>query len=181
MAPIRRWLVLLVVASALPAQAADPDGYAGIMLGMANYEEGGYSFNISTVTARLGYQLSRSIAVEGRLAAGGSGDSNGATYQLDGLGSLLAKLSWQPFDDTEAYFHLLLGATAARTTSTTSGASQSNNLHGGSYGVGVDLFADRFRAINIEWIEYLRGDVNGASPGAKYHLTNFGIGYLQRF
>jgi len=178
---IRRWQVLLVAVMALPAHAAEPNSYAGIMFGMANYEEGGYSFNISTGTARLGYELSRAIAVEARLAAGGSGDSNGATYHLDGLGSLLAKLSWQPFNDSEAYLHLLLGATAARTTSSTTGANQTNSLHGGSYGVGLDLFADRYRAINIEWIQYLRGDINGATPGAKYHFTSFGIGYLQRF
>jgi hypothetical protein len=177
----RRWSILLAVAIGVPAQAADPDSYAGVMVGIASYDEGGYSFNISTVTGRLGYQMTRALAVEARLAAGGSGDSGGASYRLDGLGSVLAKLSWQPFSDSEAYVHLLLGATAARTTSSTTGASRSNNLHGGSYGIGIDLFADRNRALNLEWIQYLQGDISGTSPTAKYKLSNFGIGYLQRF
>jgi len=177
----RRWLILLVAVMALPAQAADPDSYAGLVVGVATYEEGGYSFNLSSATGRLGYQLSKAIAVEARLAAGGSGDSYGATYRLDALGSVLAKLSWQPFSDSEAYLHLLFGASAARTTSSTTGTSQSNNLHGGSYGFGVDLFADRDRALNFEWIRYLQGDISGTSPTAKYKLSSFGIGYLQRF
>jgi hypothetical protein len=178
--------MLLLAAVALPTHAADPDYYGGLMLGVTSYDQYGVGFNMTSFTARLGYQMSRSFAVEARVAAANAGQgssNNGYAYQVDALGSVLAKLSWQPSSSTEAYLHVLLGASAAQTTSTTPGAvDQHNSLHGGSIGFGLDLFADRERAINIEWIQYVRGKVAGdTGPSPQYTLTNFGIGYLQRF
>ena len=181
----RRWAMLVLAAAALPTHAADPNYYGGVMLGVTSYDQYGVGFNMTSFTARLGYQMSHSFAVEARLGGAspgqGSGGNSGNTYQVDALGSLLAKLSWQPFNDADAYLYALLGGTAARTTTTSPTAQdQKNNLHGGSIGFGVDLFADRTDALNIEWIQYLRGDVAG-SPGNTYTVKNFGIGYLHRF
>lgn len=177
--------MLLVAVAALPAQAADPDYYGGVMLGVTTYDQWGVGFDMTSFTARLGYQVSRSFALEGRLAAASPGQGSGAnsaySYKVDALGSVLAKISWQPLKDTEAYVHALLGVTAARTTTTSPTAfDQHNNLHGGSYGFGVDLFADRTDAINIEWVQYLRGTVSGSSNNT-YTVTNVGLGYLHRF
>jgi hypothetical protein len=155
------------------------------MLGVTSYDQYGVGFNMTSFTARLGYQMSRSFAVEARVAAAnagqGSAGNTGYSYQVDALGSLLAKVSWQPFNDAEAYLYALLGGTAARTTTTSPTATdQKNNLHGGSIGIGLDLFADRTNALNIEWIQYLRGTVAGTSSNT-YTVSNFGIGYLHRF
>ncbi len=182
---IRRWVMLLLAAAALPTHAADPDYYGGVMLGVTSYDQYGVGFNMTSFTARLGYQMSHSIAVEARVASGnagqGSGTNSAYTYQVDALGSVLAKLSWQPFSDSEAYLYALLGGTAARTTTTSPVANdQKNNLHGGSIGIGLDLFADRTNALNIEWIQYLRGTVTGSTNNT-YTISNFGIGYLHRF
>jgi hypothetical protein len=182
---LRRWSMLLLAAAALPTHAADPDYYGGVMLGVTTYDEYGVGFDMTSFTGRLGYQVSRSFALEARLAAASPGQGSGAnsayTYRVDALGSVLAKFSWQPSKDAEAYLHALLGVTAARTTTSSPTAfDQKNNLHGGSIGLGLDLFADRTSAINIEWIQYLRGTVAGSSNNT-YTVSNFGIGYLQRF
>jgi hypothetical protein len=176
--------MLLVAAVALPTQAADPEYYGGIMLGVTGYEQSGVGFNMTSATARLGYQVSRAIALEGRLGGAspgqGSAGNSGYTYRIDAMGSVLAKLSWQPWNDTQAYLHALFGATAARTNTTSPGAAdQTNSLHGGSYGFGVDLFADQTRALNIEWMRYLHGKVAGSSN--TYTINSVGVGYLQRF
>ncbi|MDH4189047.1 MAG: porin family protein [Betaproteobacteria bacterium] len=182
----RRWTILLLVAIALPVQAADPDPdyYGGLMLGVADYGETGIGYNMSTATGRLGYQMARFLAIEARGTLGGDGKMSGAgiadsTYRIKAMGSLLGKLSWQLSSDSETYLHALFGMSGALTTATAPGVSKNYKLRGGSFGIGLDLFADRNRAINFEWMQDLKGKVKGTTN--KYTLTHFGVGYLQRF
>ena len=174
-------MTLFLIASIAASSTALAQGsglYGGVMVGNHRYETEDFGFDMLTLTGRLGYEFTRNLAAEGRVAVSTEGSSKSADAQSDILFGGYGKFSWYPSRKMLFDIYGLAGFSATQMTFQLQGDDERDDDDAGlSFGVGMNFFADENHGINIEWIRYL----DGTMFNADYTLDHLGIGYVQRF
>jgi len=170
---VKRWTALLTgLFVSCAASAVEP--YAGVSYVHATYDEDGFpEFNPAALAVRFGAELNPNLAVEGRVGFGLGDDSKtifGAdvALEIDNFYGAYVR-AMLPTGSVTPY--LLLGYTHGKVTASTFAASASESDSDASYGVGVDLFATKTTAINIEYAKLFEGEgyeVDGVSLGVAF-------------
>lgn len=165
---------------ALPLAATAGEGvYVGGAFSQLQYEEDGFDeMNPKAIGVVIGSQLSRNLAVEGRLAFGSATDSvdtiaGEIEVDVDSLlGGYVKALA--PLNDSFALYGMM-GLTLLEMTATATGAgvSVSDNDSGISFGVGAQVMAGDKVRITVEWAKLITGDaydLSGMTVGVAVNL-----------
>ena len=168
---------ILLLAFSLPSHAAN--GYAGLSVGDANYQESGTSLDALSLTARLGLRLNRFIEFEARLATSSSESTGTNDFQLVYLAGAYAKLNILAPASSHFSLYITGGGTYVRATHGTSLNPVTDNDSSGSYGLGIDLFGNEQTALNLEWMRY--GDSKIGTADNDYTLDILSIGIVHHF
>lgn len=160
------------------AHAENEHFYWGLMIGKTEYEDPALDASLLTATGRLGWELFPFLGLEGRLAAT-TGEDVGSLKDLrvDYLGSALAKLMLPLGKNKKVNLYAVGGMSAYKISYSDLGTKTYFTDEGVSYGVGIDLFADRLNGLNLEWIRY----ADEKYEGVEYRLDNYSIGYIRKF
>lgn len=170
---MKRWTVLLAgLFVSCAASAVEP--YAGVSYVRATYDEAGIpEFNPDALAVRFGAEFNPNLAVEGRIGFGLGDDSQSVfgvdvDLEIDNFYGAYVR-AMLPTGSVTPY--LLLGYTHGKLTASALGTSASESDSDASYGVGVDLFATKTTAINVEYAKLFEGDgyeVDGISLGVAF-------------
>ena len=172
-------LLTALISAASPVLAQQKGLYGGVMVGNHRYETLDFGFDMLAVTGRLGYEFTRNLAAEGRVAVSLEGSSRSADAQADLLLGAYGKFSWYPSRDMLFDVYGLVGFSGAQmTVQLAEGTDEADDDDVGlSFGVGMDFFADEKHGINLEWVRYLDGTLFDEN----YTLDHWGVGYVRRF
>lgn len=168
----------LLLFAPLTAVAENPNLYWGVMIGQSQVKGATVEYNPTSVTGRLGFDLSRFLSVEARAMASGSDESAVATkLEINYLGNASVKLNL-PFGDVKRVnVYGLAGYSAWKLTEEVGNLTAHDTYDGASYGVGIDLIADGVNGLNFEYVRY--GDID--ENGVEYTLDTASIGYFRKF
>ena len=167
-------LAILPFASA-NAQGVSPGLYIGANLSLIDYKETGFpNYDPTSLGLKLGSQINRNIAVEGRVGIpmssgtvyiGGVPDSVDIGYfGVYGKGILPLAPSFSAYG--------LLGLTRGKATySSNSVVYNSNTASSLTYGVGADFSITRNVSLNVEWARLFR------SSFFSVEALSFGVDY----
>jgi OOP family OmpA-OmpF porin len=159
------------------AQQIPPGLYAGANFSLIDYNETGLpTYDPTALGLKLGSQISRNIAIEGRLGIpmssgtvyiGGVPDSVDIGYfGVYGKGMIPLSPSFTLYG--------LLGLTRGKATySQNSIAYATNSTSSVSYGVGGEFWLSRNVALNVEWARLFRSSFYGANAlsfGVDFHF-----------
>ncbi len=168
----------LLLFAPLTAVAENPNFYWGVMIGQSQVKDAVEEFNPTSVTGRLGFDLSRFLSVEARAMASGSDESAlGTKLEINYLGNASVKLNL-PFGDVKRVnLYGLAGYSAWKLTAEVGNLTGHDTYDGASYGVGIDLIADGVNGLNFEYVRY--GDID--ENGVEYTLDTASVGYFRKF
>ncbi|MES9969548.1 MAG: outer membrane beta-barrel protein [Candidatus Thiodiazotropha sp.] len=171
-------LLLSSVANSEEAiQGAGIDGnrYFGVMVSSPQYKEddSNASFRSLGLLARGGLELNPFVAVEGHIGLFGEDTVNDRSYQIEYLVSVYARGNL-PLIKKRTRLYVLGGVTHF-----------SGNVPGFSsvdetalaYGAGLELYADKYNALTLEWLQYAVGDIHNVD----YVLESASLGFVHRF
>jgi hypothetical protein len=168
---------VLLMSVAFSANAEQEKFYFGLTLGGIEYQEPDFDTSLTAFTGRFGYAILENLDVEGRYIGTPSSGSDGDTeLSIDAMASVLVKYKLFLQPDRRVNVHGFLGTTVARTSSNRGGDTTVTN-GGLSLGLGVDLYADDKRGVNIEWIHYMYAKARHET----FSMNYLGIGYIQWF
>ena len=168
---------ILLPAFSLPTYAAN--GYAGLSVGDANYQESGTSLDALSLTARLGVRLNRFVEFEARMATS-SNESDGTNdFRLNYLAGAYAKINVLSPASSRFSAYIIGGGTYVRVRHGTSLNPVTDNDSSVSYGLGIDLFGNEHTALNLEWMRY--GDSKIGTANTDYTLDILSIGVVHHF
>lgn len=173
---------LLMLISPFALAADEPKAYWGVMAGTSEFSILGEDISPMSLTGRLGYEFGKYLSVEGRLMASGTDSFSASfpsysTWEITYLGNVSAKLNISFGDEKRVNVYGLVGYSTWKYTATEGVLTEHDTDDGVSYGVGVDLFADRINGINFEIIRYVDSTIGGND----YTLDTASIGYVRRF
>lgn len=178
-----KWLMfwLLLLSSTFAHAAEAPKFYWGVMVGVSEFSFARYSdeeLNPTSLSGRVGYDFGKFLSLEGRLMASDSDTfSDGLSLEVTYLGNISAKLNFPFGEEKRINLYGLLGYTTWKWTASLGGNTVDDTDNGVSYGLGVELFADRMNGLNFEVIRYLDSSIEGED----YTLDTASIGYVRRF
>jgi hypothetical protein len=179
-------LALLLFISPFNVNAEEPKFYWGVMAGVTQLSLSNSvvnpmneDLNLKTLTGRLGFDFGKYLSVEGRVLASDSDNYwyGGYSAEVTYLGNISAKLNLPFGKERRVNVYGLVGYSSWKWTITQGSSTWDDTDDGVSYGIGVDLFADRVNALNIEVIRYLDSSIDSSN----YTLDTASIGYLRRF
>lgn len=180
---LKKWsIVLLLLLNSVAANASEgPKFYWGVMIGMSEFSFDRYpneELNPTNITGRVGYDFGKFLSLEGRLMASESDTfSDGLSVEVTYLGNVSAKLNFPFGEEKRINLYGLLGYTTWKWTATLGNTTADDTDNGVSYGLGVELFADRLNGLNFEVIRYIDSSIGGED----YTLDSASIGYVRRF
>lgn len=175
-----KWLIYwLLLFSSTFAHAADvPKFYWGVMAGVSEFTIADEDINLTSFSGRVGYDIGKYLSVEGRLMASGSDTfADGTSLEVTYLGNINAKLNFPFGQEKRMNLYGLVGYTTWKWTASLGDMIAHDTDNGVSYGLGVELFADRLNGLNFEVIRYLDSSIGGED----YTLDAANIGYVRRF
>lgn len=178
-----KWLIfcLLLFSSAFVHAAEGPKFYWGVMAGVSELSFDRYSdeeLSLTSLTGRVGYDFGKFLSLEGRLMASDSDTfSDGLSLEVTYLGNISAKLNFAFGEEKRINLYGLVGYTTWKWTASLGNTTADDTDDGVSYGLGVELFADRMNGLNFEVIRYLDSSIDGED----YTLDTASIGYVRRF
>ncbi|MDX1823178.1 MAG: outer membrane beta-barrel protein, partial [Thiohalomonadales bacterium] len=160
-----KWLALTLLLLSLPlvTTAEESKLYWGVMAGVTQLSLNNSvvnplneDLNLKSLSGRLGIDFGKYLSVEGRVMASDS-DSYwyGYSFEVTYLGNISAKLNLPFGKERRVNVYGLVGYSSWKWTLKQGGSTWDDTDSGVSYGIGVDLFADRVNALNIEVIRYL--------------------------
>lgn len=177
---MHKWPIFFLLLFILPfnVTADEPNIYWGVMASVSEFSIAGEDINPTGFTGRLGFDVGKYLSVEGRLMASGSDTfSDGTSLEVTYLGNLSAKLNLPFGDEKRVNVYGLVGYTTWKWSAFLGNLTAHDTDDGVSYGIGVDLFADRVNGVNFEVIRYLDSSIGGED----YTLDTASIGYVRRF
>ena len=164
---------ILLLLFSLPSYAAN--GYAGLSVGDANYQESGTSLDVLSLTARLGLRLNRFIEFETRLATSSSASNGTNDFQLVYLAGAYAKLNLLSPASSHFSAYIIGGGTYVRARHGTSLNPVTDTDSSGAYGLGIDLFGNERTALNLEWMRYGEGKIGTANNDYTFDILSIGL------
>jgi hypothetical protein len=170
----RKIALVSAVALALASTAALADDmYAGIGYGQAKIDTGGFgNAKPSVAFGNFGYQVNSNFAIEGRLGAGVSDDSVNVggipvKVKVDHYLGLYMK-GILPLNDSVGLY-AIAGASDAKATAKSGGASASDSNTEASYGAGMSVAVGSSKSTNLtlEWARLFK-DTDAVSVGVSF-------------
>lgn len=160
-----------------PGAAAQDSTYFGANYAIATYKETGVeSANPTALSLRLGKEISRNFAIEGRFGFGIGDDSVvvlgiPVTVEVEQFFGFYGR-GILPLSEMFSIYGLF-GFTNGEITASALGVSISESDSDISYGVGADLLFSKNAGINFEWAKLLEG--------TGYKVEAISIGFLYKF
>jgi hypothetical protein len=172
------WLMLSFTANADEAiKGAGIDGsrYIGVMVSSPQYKEddSNTDFRSVGILFRGGIEFNKFLAVEAHFGLSGEDIIDNNSYQIDYLGSIYARANL-PLINTRMRLYALGGVTRF-----SGDVPRFNSVDetGIGYGLGVELFGDKYNALTIEWLRFAVGDIHNVD----YTLESASLGFVHRF
>jgi opacity protein-like surface antigen len=167
----------------LAAQAYEQvdNAFFGIEVGQMELDpDDGENFEFPAGTGRVGYHFTDWLGVEGRAGFTGEDGVGDVDVRIPYFVSALARVGWLPADRGFGVYGLA-GVTQAKFEASTDffGIEVGNDEtdDGFSFGGGVELYFDERNGLNVEYMRYLDGELDGVD----YELNHIGVGYVRRF
>jgi len=174
MSKVLATLVASLLFVATNAYAANDGFYAGVNYAHTTYKESGFEkLNPSAVMARIGKEINKNVAVEGRLAVGLSEDSitisgTKVDLEIDNFFGVYIK-GMIPSGSVTPYG--VLGWGTGEVTASAPGVTVGGDDSDISYGVGLDVAVSKDTFVNVEYSRLFKGD------GFKVDALSLGIGF----
>jgi len=165
-------LALALLAST--AYAANDGFYAGVNYVQVTYKETGFEkLNPSALMGRVGKEINKNVAVEGRFAVGLSEDSvtilgTKVDLEIDSFVGLYLK-GMIPSGSVTPYG--VIGWGSGEVTAKAPGVSVGGDDSDISYGIGLDIAVNKGTFVNLEYGRLFKGD------GFKVDALSAGIGF----
>lgn len=154
------------------ATSAHAEGlYAGASYAQAKVDMSGFGdVKPSVLFAKIGTEINKNFAIEGRIGTGVSDDTvsvMGAPVkvEVDQYYGIYAK-GILPVGDSVSIYGLI-GETHAKITASALGTSVSDSQNSGSYGVGLDFAVAKDVSLNLEWARLFK-DTDALSVGVTF-------------
>ncbi len=174
----KKFLPLAAAALLFTSLSTHAEGlYLGASVGDSNFQQPGQTLHALTLTGHLGYRLTSFLDIEARAATSTVASKDSYEYQLRYMGSLFAKLNWQPMKSKHFEIYGMVGGSYLGLRTGMTGNTNDDNEFSVSYGIGIALFGTDNDSINLEWVRYGDDKLNDAD----YTLDNLGISYIHHF
>lgn len=185
------WVMAVALCSASAAYAVDDsestNWYFGLSASSFDFERkgtGSHSYNTHGFVAKIGYDLADYLAVEGRIGAGNSSDTDAAGLRMEAQRiSAVYVRGNLPLEKIKLY--VLGGYGAVSTKSELLGTdSRTKELKGTSYGLGIELYGNRTTALTAEYVRYVSEQTyTDAVLGLdnKFDLNALSFGFVHHF
>jgi hypothetical protein len=182
------WVMVLALCSA-GAYAADDTGNWSFGLGASSFDferkgAGGHSYNTHGYIARVGYDLGSYLGIEGRIGVGDKSTTDGAGLRMEAqrAAGIYARANL-PLERLKLY---VIGgyATVSVKGELVGTATNTKELKGTSYGVGIELYGNRTTALTAEYMRYVSEQTYTDAPlglDNKFDVNAVSFGFIHHF